>query len=185
VSPSTFAPPWSTWAPSRRPRQPRSRPPSRAGTIRSSRSSSSNSSARRDRAADRSFGRPGLGSGVIFDKRGLVLTNFHVIKGADEITVKTVRQARVPWADPGHRPQDGPGSDPISARPRADGRDLGNSEALRVGEWAIAIGNPSGWTRPSPWASSAATGRSDVGVAHVRDFIQRRIVNPGNSGGPS
>ena len=62
---------------------------------------------------------------------------------------------------------------------------LGNSDALRVGEWAIAIGNPFGLDQTVTVGVISATGRSDVGIATYENFIQTDAsINPGNSGGP-
>jgi Do/DeqQ family serine protease len=131
------------------------------------------------------FRRPGLGSGVIIDKRGLVLTNFHVIQGADEITVrlsdKREYRGRVMGTDPK--------TDLAVLRFEADRAlpvaRLGDSDRLRVGEWAIAIGNPFGLDQTVTVGVISATGRSDVGVATYENFIQTDAsINPGNSGGP-
>ena len=131
------------------------------------------------------FRRPGLGSGVIFDKRGLVLTNFHVIKGADEITVKLSDKREYRGQILGTDPK----TDLAVIRFQPDHEltvaTLGNSEALRVGEWAIAIGNPFGLDQTVTVGVISATGRSDVGVATYENFIQTDAsINPGNSGGP-
>ena len=131
------------------------------------------------------FRQPSLGSGVIIDKRGLVLTNYHVIKGADEISVrlsdKKEYRGKVLGVDPktdlalvrfdpGHELR-------VAA--------LGDSDALKVGEWAIAIGNPFGLDQTVTVGVISATGRSDVGVATYENFIQTDAsINPGNSGGP-
>src|SRR6266508_997709 len=131
------------------------------------------------------FRRPGLGSGVIFDKRGLILTNFHVIKGADEITVKMADKREYTGQVVGTDPK----TDLAVVRFQPD-RDLtvatlGNSDSLRVGEWAIAIGNPFGLDQTVTVGVISATGRSDVGVATYENFIQTDAsINPGNSGGP-
>ena len=131
------------------------------------------------------FRQPSLGSGVIIDKRGLVLTNFHVIKGADEITVrlsdKREYQGKVLGVDPK--------TDLAVLRFEPDHElrvaALGDSDALRVGEWAIAIGNPFGLDQTVTVGVISATGRSDVGVATYENFIQTDAsINPGNSGGP-
>ena len=130
------------------------------------------------------FRRPGLGSGVIFDKRGLILTNFHVIKGADEITVKMADKREYTGQVVGADPK----TDLAVVRFQPD-RDLtiatlGNSDSLRVGEWAIAIGNPFGLDQTVTVGVISATGRSDVGVATYENFIQTDAsINPGNSGG--
>jgi serine protease Do len=131
------------------------------------------------------FRRPGLGSGVIFDKRGLVLTNFHVIKGADEITVKLSDKREYRGQILGTDPK----TDLAVIRFQPDHEltvaTLGNSEALHVGEWAIAIGNPFGLDQTVTVGVISATGRSDVGVATYENFIQTDAsINPGNSGGP-
>jgi serine protease Do len=131
------------------------------------------------------FRRPGLGSGVIFDQRGLVLTNFHVIKGADEITVKLSDKREYRGQILGIDPK----TDLAVIRFQPDHEltvaTLGNSETLRVGEWAIAIGNPFGLDQTVTVGVISATGRSDVGVATYENFIQTDAsINPGNSGGP-
>jgi Do/DeqQ family serine protease len=131
------------------------------------------------------FRQPSLGSGVIIDKRGLVLTNFHVIKGADEISVrlsdKKEYRGKVMGVDPK--------TDLALVRfdPEHELRvaALGDSDALKVGEWAIAIGNPFGLDQTVTVGVISATGRSDVGVATYENFIQTDAsINPGNSGGP-
>src|SRR5882724_8346126 len=131
------------------------------------------------------FRQPSLGSGVIIDKRGLVLTNFHVIKGADEISVrlsdKKEYRGKVLGVDPK--------TDLALVRfePEHELRvaALGDSDALKVGEWAIAIGNPFGLDQTVTVGVISATGRSDVGVATYENFIQTDAsINPGNSGGP-
>jgi Do/DeqQ family serine protease len=131
------------------------------------------------------FRRPGLGSGVIFDKRGLVLTNFHVVKDADEITVKLSDKREYRGQILGTDAK----TDLAVIRFQPDHEltvaTLGNSEALRVGEWAIAIGNPFGLDQTVTVGVISATGRSDVGVATYENFIQTDAsINPGNSGGP-
>ena len=131
------------------------------------------------------FRQRGLGSGVIFDKRGLVLTNFHVIKGADEIVVRLSDKREYRGQLVGTDPK----TDLAVIRIQPDHdltvAPLGNSDALRVGEWAIAIGNPFGLAQTVTVGVISATGRSDVGVATYENFIQTDAsINPGNSGGP-
>jgi len=131
------------------------------------------------------FRQPGLGSGVIIDRRGYVLTNFHVVKGADAVTVrlsnKREHRGRIVGSDPK--------TDLAVVRFEPDGElttaPLGNSDALRVGEWAIAIGNPFGLDQTVTVGVVSATGRADVGIASYENFIQTDAsINPGNSGGP-
>jgi Do/DeqQ family serine protease len=131
------------------------------------------------------FRQPGLGSGVIIDKRGYVLTNFHVIRGADSVTVKLPSkeefQGRIVGTDSK--------TDLAIIRFQPEGEvrvaTLGDSDALRVGEWAIAIGNPFGLDQTVTVGVVSATGRSEVGIATYENFIQTDAsINPGNSGGP-
>jgi Do/DeqQ family serine protease len=131
------------------------------------------------------FRRPGLGSGVIIDKRGLVLTNFHVVKGADEILIRLSDKREYRGQILGTDPK----TDLALVRFQPDQEvtvaSLGNSDALRVGEWAIAIGNPFGLDQTVTVGVISATGRSDVGIATYENFIQTDAsINPGNSGGP-
>jgi len=132
------------------------------------------------------YRQPGLGSGVIIDKRGLVLTNFHVVKGADEIIIRLSDKREYRGQTLGIDPK----TDLAVVRFQPDQHALtvaalGNSDALRVGEWAIAIGNPFGLDQTVTVGVISATGRSDVGIATYENFIQTDAsINPGNSGGP-
>jgi Do/DeqQ family serine protease len=131
------------------------------------------------------FRQPGLGSGVIVDKRGYVLTNYHVIRGADSVIVKLSTkqefQGRIVGTD---------GKTDLAVvrfQPEGDLRvaTIGDSDALRVGEWAIAIGNPFGLDQTVTVGVISATGRAEVGIATYENFIQTDAsINPGNSGGP-
>ena len=131
------------------------------------------------------FRQPGLGSGVIIDKRGYVLTNFHVIRGADAVTVRLSSKQEYRGRTTGVDPKTDlavvrfePTEEPKVAA-------LGNSDALRVGEWAIAIGNPFGLDQTVTVGVVSATGRADVGISSYENFIQTDAsINPGNSGGP-
>ncbi|MCM1983393.1 HhoA/HhoB/HtrA family serine endopeptidase [Lyngbya confervoides] len=129
----------------------------------------------------------GTGSGFIYDKSGLVLTNRHVVEEADQVTVvlKDGRQleGKVLGADAL--------TDVAVIKIEADNLptlSLGNSEAIQPGEWAIAIGNPLGLDNTVTVGIISATGRSssEVGIPDQRvNFIQTdAAINPGNSGGP-
>ncbi|MBE9051463.1 trypsin-like peptidase domain-containing protein [Nostocales cyanobacterium LEGE 11386] len=129
----------------------------------------------------------GVGSGFITTADGLIYTNAHVVAGADNVTVvlKDGRrfQGNVVGADPV--------TDVAVVRIKATGlptAKLGNSDNLRPGEWAIAIGNPLGLDNTVTQGIISATQRSvaDLGVPTERvDFIQTdAAINPGNSGGP-
>jgi serine protease Do len=131
------------------------------------------------------FRRPGLGSGVIIDKRGLVLTNFHVIKGADEITIRLSDKREFRGQILGTDPKTDLALVKFSSDQPLTVAAMGNSDDLRVGEWAVAIGNPFGLDQTVTVGVISATGRSDVGIATYENFIQTDAsINPGNSGGP-
>jgi Do/DeqQ family serine protease len=129
----------------------------------------------------------GTGSGFIISEDGLVVTNAHVIDRADTVTV-ALRDGREFSGKV-------LGTDPLTdlAVIRIDAKNLpvapmGNSDQLRPGEWAIAIGNPFGLDNTVTAGIISATGRSsaDVGIPDKRvGFIQTdAAINPGNSGGP-
>lgn len=126
----------------------------------------------------------GLGSGVVFDAgQGLILTNAHVIKGADKIAVnlKDGREALATVV--------GIDEDSDVAVIQVDLQDLveiplGNSDALRVGDFVVAIGNPFGLRQTVTSGIVSALGRSGLGIENFEDFIQTDAsINPGNSGG--
>jgi len=126
-----------------------------------------------------------LGSGVIIDSgKGYILTNQHVIEGADEITV-TLRDQRQFSAEV-------VGSDPEVdlALLRIEASDLvalpvANSDEVRVGDFVVAIGSPFGLGQTVTYGIVSALGRSGLGIEGYEDFIQTDAsINPGNSGGP-
>lgn len=126
----------------------------------------------------------GVGSGVIVRDDGYILTNNHVVQGADEVTVtldsgKTLA-AKVVGTDPA--------SDLAVVRVDADklpAAQLGNSEDLRVGQWVVAAGNPFGLRDTITAGIVSAKGRADMRITEYEDFIQTdAAINPGNSGGP-
>jgi Do/DeqQ family serine protease len=126
-----------------------------------------------------------LGSGVVIDKGGLILTNNHVIKDADEISVKFSDKHEAKGKVVGTDPKTDLAVIRVDTKNELPVAKLGNSDALRVGEWAIAIGNPFGLDHTLTVGVVSATGRSEVGIAAYENFIQTDAsINPGNSGGP-
>lgn len=124
-----------------------------------------------------------LGSGFIINAEGYILTNNHVIEGADEIQVQV-----------GKRKFDGKviGSDPktdlavikIADKANLPSVTLGDSEKIRVGDWVMAVGNPFGLDHTVTAGIVSAKGRV-IGAGPYDDFIQTDAsINPGNSGGP-
>jgi serine protease Do len=126
----------------------------------------------------------GAGSGVIIDGDGTILTNNHVVDRAQEITVtlsdKREYKARVIGRDP----KTDLAVIRIEGKGRFQAAKLGDSEALRVGEWVLAVGNPFGLTNTVTCGIVSAKGRI-IGAGPYDDFIQTDApINPGNSGGP-
>lgn len=129
----------------------------------------------------------GTGSGFILESDGLIVTNAHVVSGADQVvvTLKDGREFR------GTVIGEDPVTDVAVVQVDATGLPtvtLGDSEQLRPGEWAIAIGNPLGLDNTVTAGIISATGRSSAQI-RVPDrrvsFIQTdAAINPGNSGGP-
>ena len=129
----------------------------------------------------------GTGSGFIIDANGIILTNAHVIEGADRVVVTLKDGRELPGTVLGQDPL----TDVAVIRVEATNLptvELGNSDRLRPGEWAIAIGNPLGLDNTVTAGIISATGRSSAQI-RVPDkrvsFIQTdAAINPGNSGGP-
>ncbi len=124
-----------------------------------------------------------LGSGVIVNERGYILTNYHVIRGADaiQVSLRDGRNARAKVV----------GGDPetdlavlkieLAKLPVIT---LGHSERLRVGDVVLAIGNPFGVGQTVTMGIVSATGRNRLGINTFENFIQTdAAINPGNSGG--
>jgi serine protease Do/serine protease DegQ len=132
---------------------------------------------------------PSSGSGVIVDEKGHVLTNNHVVDGATEITVSladgTKREASVLGTD---RETDLALID-IGEVPADQVAPLGDSDTIRIGEWAIAMGNPLGLDWTLTVGVISAKGRANLNIAGggpvFQNFIQTDAsINFGNSGGP-
>ena len=132
----------------------------------------------------REFRQQGAGSGFIISEDGLILTNHHMVGEADRVTVKLSDGREFTAKTIG---ADAP-SDVAVIKIEAQGLSvlpLGNSDAMEVGDWAIAVGNPFGLTHTITVGVISAKGRSRLGIADFEDFIQTdAAINPGNSGGP-
>lgn len=129
----------------------------------------------------------GMGSGIILDNSGHILTNYHVVADVEKIKVQLANRftysAKITQIDPntdiaiiqleGNFPNDLPLVG------------LGNSDTLRAGDLVIAVGAPFGLPQTVTQGIVSATGRSNVGIEAYEDFIQTDApINPGNSGGP-
>jgi serine protease Do len=124
------------------------------------------------------------GSGVIVDKEGYILTNNHVVEGADKVKVRLIDGREFTAIVKGQDSRTDLAVLHIKAKdlPVAT---LGDSDKLEVGEWAIAIGSPFGLEHTVTVGVISAKGRSGLGTGTYEDFVQTDAsINPGNSGGP-
>ena len=127
----------------------------------------------------------GAGSGFIIDKEGHILTNNHVIEKANKITVTLADKSQVEATLIGADPKSDVALIKIDVDHDLPTVEMGDSQALEVGEWVIAIGNPFGLNQTVTVGVVSATGRSRVGINEYENFIQTdAAINPGNSGGP-
>jgi serine protease Do len=136
-------------------------------------------------------GRPGpaptsLGSGFFINEGGTIVTNHHVVEGAEEITVRT--------GDGREFPADIVGSDEATdiavLRVRGGGRfpyvTFDDASHVRVGDWVVAVGNPFGLDGTATAGIVSAIGRRDAGSSAYVDYMQIDApINRGNSGGPT
>lgn len=124
-----------------------------------------------------------LGSGVIVRPDGYIVTNCHVIQGAQEIKVKLSDDREFD----AHLVGQDPYTDLAVVRIDATGLPIlpfGKSDDLQVGEWVIAVGSPLGLSGTVTAGIVSAKGRKNVGILDYEDFIQTdAAINPGNSGG--
>ena len=125
----------------------------------------------------------GLGSGVVIDADGDVLTNNHVVEGANQLEVAlpdgTLRPARLVGVDPDSDlallKVDAAGLQPIA---------IGDVKSLAVGDVVLAVGNPLGVGQTVTQGIVSALGRKGIGINPIENFIQTDAsINPGNSGG--
>jgi len=127
---------------------------------------------------------PGLGSGVIIDAGGVILTNEHVVKGADQVLVELADGRQFKAADVKIDPQ----SDLAIVRIEADGplpaAKLGDSDALEIGDWVLAIGNPFDLELTVSAGIISSKGRVLPSSRRAHFLQTDAAINPGNSGGP-
>jgi len=126
-----------------------------------------------------------LGSGFILSADGYILTNEHVVSGAEQIKVGLTDQRVFPGKVVGVDPKTDIAVIKIDADDPLPVAVLGDSDQLKVGQWALAIGNPFGLDSTLTVGVISATGRTDVGIEDYENFVQTDAsINPGNSGGP-
>jgi serine protease Do len=126
----------------------------------------------------------GLGTGVIIDGAGHILTNNHVVGDADEVTVRLHDDRTFKATVVGRDDRTDLAVIKIKA-PNLVPALLGDSDALKIGQWVVASGNPFGLDNTITAGIVSAKGRSIMGGSQYEDFIQTdAAINPGNSGGP-
>ena len=125
-----------------------------------------------------------LGSGFIIDPKGFIITNNHVIEGADEVIVRLSDEHEFQAKVIGRDPKTDVALIKITSDVDLPYLELGDSSTLRVGDWVVAIGNPFGLEHTVTAGILSARGRA-IGAGPYDDFLQTDAsINPGNSGGP-
>lgn len=137
-----------------------------------------------DQIPQQGYKQRSLGSGFIISEDGYILTNNHVIDGADEIKVKLDNGKELKGIVKGTDPKLDLALIKVESKDKLPVADLGDSDAIQVGEWVMAIGNPFGLAETVTAGIISAKGRV-IGSGPYDDFIQTDAsINPGNSGGP-
>jgi serine protease Do len=133
----------------------------------------------------REFKTQSLGSGFILDEDGYIITNNHVVEKADEILVRLLDEEEFEAEVVGTDPKTDIALIKIDpGKTRLQPIELGDSDAIRVGDWVMAIGNPFGFAETVTAGIISAKGRV-IGAGPYDSFLQTDVaINPGNSGGP-
>ena len=128
---------------------------------------------------------PGTGSGVIISKKGYIVTNNHVVGGAEEVQVRLSDKRKFIGRVIGKDPDTDLAVVKIEPEGDLPVVDWGKSGEAKVGQWVIAVGNPFGLDRTVTVGVISGIGRENVQLSRYEDFIQTDAsINPGNSGGP-
>ena len=127
----------------------------------------------------------GSGSGVIVNKNGTIFTNQHVVGDAKEVEVRLSDKRKFTGKVIGRDSDTDLAVVKIESSGDLPTLPLGDSAKMKVGQWAIAVGNPFGLEGTVTLGIISATGRESVNLSRYEDFIQTDAsINPGNSGGP-
>jgi serine protease Do len=138
----------------------------------------------------RNFVQRSLGSGIIVDSKGFIVTNNHVVDGADSITVKLADGREFDATVVGTDPAGEEGGSDLAVIRIKDSKPLpfvrlGDVENLKIGEWLVAIGSPFGLEQSVTAGILSAKGRIFLSQSVFSSFLQTdAAINPGNSGGP-
>jgi serine protease Do len=129
-----------------------------------------------------------LGSGVIVDPKGYIVTNSHVVEKADRIRVKLMNDPQTVMYDAtvvGVDKETDLAVIKIDAKKELPAAKMGNSDSMEVGDWVLAVGSPFGLEETVTAGIVSAKGRNIVPGRQFESFIQTdAAINPGNSGGP-
>lgn len=139
----------------------------------------------KDVPRDRPPGAPGSGAGVIIDETGHILTNNHVVGDAPEVEVRFSDKTKSIGQVIGKDPDTDLALLKVSTDHRLPTARLGDSSAVKVGQWVLAVGNPFGLDRTVTLGVVSGIGRENMNLSRYENFIQTDAsINPGNSGGP-
>ena len=127
----------------------------------------------------------GTGSGVVIDATGYIVTNHHVVGDAEEVLVRFSDETKLIGQVVGKDPETDLALVKVSTDRALSTARLGDSDTVRVGHWALAVGNPFGLDRTVTLGVVSGIGRDDIRLSKYENFIQTdSSIFPGNSGGP-
>ena len=129
----------------------------------------------------------GIGSGVVIRSNGIILTNYHLVENSDRVTVAFDEKQKYSAHTLGGDPKTDLAVIQLDQPPKQKLPTLafGDSDAIHVGDWALAVGSPFGLSHSVTSGIISAVGRGRLGMLDIEDFIQTdAAINPGNSGGP-
>ena len=140
---------------------------------------------RRELPQERVPNAPGSGAGVIITPDGHIITNNHVVGDATEIEVRLSDKSKLIAQVVGKDPDTDLAVLKVTTDHPLPNAKFGDSSAVRVGQWVLAVGNPFGLERTVTLGVVSGIGRENVNLSRYENFIQTDAsINPGNSGGP-
>lgn len=143
------------------------------------------SSTRNGNPRERLPNSPGSGSGVIIDDHGHIITNNHVVGDANEVEIRLSDKTKFTAQVIGKDPDTDLALLKINTDRALPYAQLGDSGAVKVGQWVLAVGNPFGLDRTVTLGVVSGIGRENMNLSKYENFIQTDAsINPGNSGGP-
>jgi serine protease Do len=139
----------------------------------------------KDSPRDRAPNAPGSGSGVIIDEEGHIITNNHVVSDATEVEVRLSDKTKFIAQVIGKDPDTDLAILKVTTDRKLPSARFGDSSSVKVGQWALAVGNPFGLDRTVTLGVISGIGRENMNLSRYENFLQTDAsINPGNSGGP-